>query len=115
MDPPKEAKTGFCPWDQLPREIRRANARTTVWGWFKGGLDGGEWGGGFYVTDNAEQEEAVTLQHGDFKECMVPNWLICDKKLTDRRKALPFLQATSGSSAVKHILHEKFHLPVVIL
>ena len=49
------------------------NARTTVWGWFKGGLDGGEWGGGFYVTDNAKQEEAVTLQHGDFKECMVPN------------------------------------------
>jgi len=30
-------------------------ARTKVWVWFKGGLDGGEWRGGFYATDNAEQ------------------------------------------------------------
>ena len=53
------------------------------------------------MTDNAKQEEAVTLQHGDFKECMVLNRHICDKKLTDLRKALPFLQAPSGRSAVK--------------
>ena len=37
------------------------------------------------------------------------------QETTDLKKALPFLQAASGSSAVKHILHEKFHLPVVIL
>ena len=51
-------------------------ARTKVWVWFKGGLDGGEWRGGFYATDNAEHEGAVTLQHGDFKDCMVLTWCI---------------------------------------
>ena len=51
-------------------------ARTKVWVWFKGGLDGGEWRGGFYATDNAEDAEAVTLQHGDFKDCVVPTWHI---------------------------------------
>ena len=51
-------------------------ARTKVWVWFKGGLDGGEWRGGFYATDNAEHEDAVTLQHGDFKDCVVPTWRI---------------------------------------
>ena len=29
-------------------------ARTKVWVWFKGGLDGGAWRGGFYATDYAE-------------------------------------------------------------
>jgi len=28
----------------------------------KGARDGGEWRGGFYATDNAEHEKAVTLQ-----------------------------------------------------
>ena len=54
----------------------------------------------FYATDNAEQEEAVTLQHGDFKDCVVPTWRVSDKEPTDPRKALPFLQTPSGSSAV---------------
>ena len=35
-------------------------ARTKVWVWFKGGLDDGEWRGGFYATDNAEHAEAGT-------------------------------------------------------
>ena len=55
-------------------------ARTKVWVLFKGGLDGGGWRGGFYATENAEQEEAVTLQHGDFKESGVPTWRISDKQ-----------------------------------
>ena len=54
-------------------------ARTKVWVWFKGGLDGGEWRGGFYATDNGEHEEAVTLQRGDFKDCLVPIWRISVK------------------------------------
>ena len=29
-------------------------ARTKVWVWFKEGLDGGEWRGGFNATDYAE-------------------------------------------------------------
>ena len=40
-------------------------ARTKVWVWFKGGLDGGEWRGGFDATDNAEQVKAVTLHPRD--------------------------------------------------
>ena len=49
-------------------------ARTKVWVWLKGGLDGGEWRGGFYATDNAEK--GVVLQHMDFKDCCVPEWRI---------------------------------------
>ena len=52
----------------------------------RGGLDGGEWRGGFYATDNAEHAEAVTLQHGDFKDCVVPTWRISDKEPTDLKQ-----------------------------
>ncbi len=31
-----------------------------------------QWFGRFYPTDNAEHEEAVTLQHGDFKAAGCP-------------------------------------------
>ena len=60
--------------------------RSKVLGWFKGGLDGGEWRSGFYATENSEHEEAVTLQHGDFKDCEVPTWRISDKEPTDLKK-----------------------------
>ena len=63
-----------------------SDARTKVWVWFKGGQDGGEWRGGFYATDNAEQAEAVTLQHGDFKDCVVPTWRISDKEPASLKK-----------------------------
>ena len=62
------------------------NARTKVWVWFKGGLGDGEWRGGFYATDNAEFEGGVTLQHGDFKDCVVPTWRITDKQPADLKK-----------------------------
>ena len=75
-------------------------ARTKVWVWFKGGLDGGEWRGGFYAPDNAEYAEAVTLQHGDFKDCVVPTWRISDKEPSSLKKVLPFLLMRSGSSVV---------------
>ena len=71
-------------------------ARTKVWVWFKGGLDGGEWRGGFYATDNAEHEEAVTLQHGDFKDCVVPPWRISTMDRTDLQKG----PAHAGQSQV---------------
>ena len=29
----------------------------------------------------------VTLQHGDFKDCVVPTWRISDKEPTDLKKA----------------------------
>ena len=53
-------------------------AHTKLWAGCKGGLDGvGR--GGLYGTDNADHAEAVTLQHGDFKDCVVPTWRISDK------------------------------------
>ena len=53
-------------------------ARTKVWAGCKGGLDGvGR--GGLYATDNADHAEAVTLQHGDFKDCVVPTCRISDE------------------------------------
>ena len=63
-----------------------AYARTKVWCWFKGGLDGGEWRGGFYATDH---EQGVTLQHGDFKDCVVPAWRITDQEPADLQKGPP--------------------------
>ena len=54
-------------------------SRTKVWVWFKGGLDGGEWRGGFYATDNFGHEEAAKLKHGDFKDCVVPTCRISDE------------------------------------
>ena len=52
--------------------------------WFKGGLNGGEWRGGFYATDNAEK--GVVLQHMDFKGCVVPTWRISDKEPADLKQ-----------------------------
>ena len=42
-------------------------ARTKVWVWFKGGLDGGEW-------------------RGSFKDCMVHTWRISAKEPADLKK-----------------------------
>jgi hypothetical protein len=61
-------------------------ARTKVWVWFKGGLDGGYWKGGFYATS---AEEGVTIQHGDFKDAVVPEWRLTDKEPKDMKKAPP--------------------------
>ena len=79
-------KSGFCPSGQLLQENCRSYARTTVWVWFKGGLDGGEWRGKFSATENAEHTKAVTLQHGDFKDCVVPAWRISNKEPSDLKK-----------------------------
>ena len=46
-------------------------------------LDGGNWGGGFYASDNAEHNGAVPLKHGDFKNCVILTWRMSDKEPTD--------------------------------
>ena len=33
-----------------------------------------------------QPRRAVTLQHGDFKDCVVPTWRISDKEPTDMKK-----------------------------
>ena len=58
----------------------------------QGGLDGGEWRGGFYAIDNAEQHEAVTLQHGDFKDCVVTTCCIGVKEPADLKKGPAILE-----------------------
>ena len=59
-------------------------ARTKCWVWFKGGLDGGEWRAGFVATS---AEKGITIQHGDFKDCVVPEWRISTKEPADLRQA----------------------------
>ena len=79
VQPKKEWCRNSLLQGQLFRKIRMSYPRTKVWVWFKGGLDGGEWRGGFYATENADHKEAVTLQHSDFKDCVVTAWRISDK------------------------------------
>ena len=52
-------------------------ARTKVWVWFKGGLDGGEWRGGFVATTT---DKGILCRHGDFKDCVMPEWRIVKAK-----------------------------------
>ena len=61
-------------------------ARTKVWVWFKGGLNGGEWRGGFVASTT---EKGILCQHGDFKDCLVPEWRISQEEPTDLKKVLP--------------------------
>ena len=61
-------------------------ARTKVWVWFKGGLNGGEWRGGFVAST---AEEGILCQHGDFKDCVVPEWRISREEPTDLKKVPP--------------------------
>ena len=63
-----------------------AYARTKVWCWFKGGLDGGEWRGGLCATDNAEHNDAATLQDDDLKDCVVSFGRISDQETKDLKK-----------------------------
>ena len=58
------------------------------------GLDGGEWLGGFYAIDNAKHPESVKLQHGDFKDCVVPTWRISDEEPTDVKKGPAIPEST---------------------
>ena len=45
------------------------------WVWFKGGLnDHGHWVGGFVATSS--EAGGVLIQHGDYKDCRVPEWRI---------------------------------------
>ncbi|WP_413296233.1 hypothetical protein [Synechococcus sp. MIT S9452] len=69
-------------------------ARTKVWVWFKGGLNGGEWRGGFVASTT---EKGVLCQHGDFKDCVVPEWRISREEPTDLKKCRPFLMVRLGS------------------
>ena len=46
-----------------------------AWVWFKGGLNGGEWIGGFSAS-TSEDQEGVLIENIDFKTCRVPLWRI---------------------------------------
>lgn len=70
----------------MPLFGRMDYARTKVWVWFKGGLDGGEWRSGFVATST---EKGILCQHGDFKDCVMPEWRVSRDEPTDLKKAPP--------------------------
>ena len=70
----------------MPLFGRMDYARTKVWVWFKGGLDGGEWRSGFVASST---ERGILCQHGDFKDCVMPEWRISREEPTDLKKAPP--------------------------
>ena len=59
-------------------------ARTKVWVWLKGGLDGGEWRSGFVATTT---EKGVLCQHVDFKDSLMPEWRISKDEPSDLTQA----------------------------
>ena len=54
-------------------------ARTKVWLWFKGGLNGSEWRSGFVASTT---EKGILCQHVDFKDCVMLEWRISREELT---------------------------------
>ena len=59
--------------------------------WFKGGLDGGEWRGGFYATDYAENRACELI-----KKC----WPL----ETTSHKKIPALQLSPSNSHISPLL-----------
>ncbi len=47
-----------------------------AWVWFKGGLDGGSWVGGFMASEVEGEDETFLIERADFITCKVPNWRI---------------------------------------
>ncbi len=45
-----------------------------AWVWFKGGLKGGLWEGGFLASKS--QEGGITIERADFVTCRVPDWRV---------------------------------------
>ena len=48
--------------------------REKAWIWFKGGLKGGSWVGGFVATKS--QEGGYLVERSDFVKCRLPEWRI---------------------------------------
>ena len=45
-----------------------------AWVWFKGGVTGGHWMGGFLASDS--EEGGFILEKSDFVTCRVPEWRV---------------------------------------
>ena len=54
-----------------------------AWVWFKGGLSGGFWKGGFKAT--RVKDDVVLIEHSDFKSCRVPEWRVCLSEPADKK------------------------------
>ncbi len=52
--------------------------REKAWIWFKGGLKGGEWIGGFLATKS--QEGGYIVERSDFVKCRLPEWRVIFKE-----------------------------------
>ena len=56
-----------------------------AWVWFKGGLKGGRWEGGFLASDS--EEEGILIERPDFIPCRVPEWRVQLKEPKDSKIA----------------------------
>ena len=48
--------------------------REKAWIWFKGGLQGGHWVGGFWATKS--DEGGYIVEKSDFVKCRLPEWRV---------------------------------------
>ena len=55
-----------------------------AWVWFKGGLKGGSWIGGFIASSS--EEGGIVIEHSDFRTCRVPSWRVIFKEPEDKSK-----------------------------
>ncbi len=46
-----------------------------AWVWFKGGIKGGQWVGGF-MASNFIEEKGFLIEKSDYVSCIVPEWRI---------------------------------------
>lgn len=56
--------------------------REKAWIWFKGGIEGGSWIGGFYATKT--HEDGYIVERSDFKKCRLPDWRVKLKEPEDK-------------------------------
>ena len=51
-----------------------ANEKKKAWVWFKGGIQGGYWKGGFLAL--ASDKGGMVIEKPDFVTCRVPEWRV---------------------------------------
>ena len=52
--------------------------REKAWIWFKGGLKGGSWEGGFIASKS--EEGGYIIEKSDFVKCRLPEWRVSLKE-----------------------------------
>ena len=58
--------------------------REKAWVWFKGGLKGGSWAGGFLATES--DQGGYIVERSDFVKCRLPSWRVSLSKPEDENE-----------------------------